>query len=278
MILKESTMTRGIQNASEQSNETLGICKQGFVPLPICGKIDIPIAKELQWAMDHTQVHEPSKRWVLSFSVPKYFTRFEVTQESIVEAGHRLWQHPYLDIAVLHLTQGGSRSDANIDGTCASALYPCISQEKCSKMHTYNQKNTNNGLYSDYMIYSPSVPVFRDKSGKLVIPYYLSFITTSNVDLQPQNKDVDTKKIERTMVRRICKILRVALHKGHQILVLDAFGCGVLPKDMARFFHMALNKLEYKHSFELVVFALKESMQGDPNTLKYFKRQFLYSQ
>lgn len=51
-----------------------------------------------------------------------------------------------------------------------------------SEMYEYNRK-LNTGLYSDYMIYSPDVPVFRDDEGMLLRkPYMISFVTSPAVN------------------------------------------------------------------------------------------------
>ena len=51
-----------------------------------------------------------------------------------------------------------------------------------TELYAYN-RHLGTSLYSDYMIYSPDVPVFRSDSGLLLeVPYLASFITAPAVN------------------------------------------------------------------------------------------------
>ena len=55
-------------------------------------------------------------------------------------------------------------STAQEEAICrSSALYACITGDEIYERYYFrNRKDAKNGLYSDHMIFSPCVPVFRD--------------------------------------------------------------------------------------------------------------------
>lgn len=74
------------------------------------------------------------------------------------------------------------------------------------KMYEYNKK-IKTCLYSDYMIFSPDVPVIKDDLGNLLDePYLVSFITAPAVNagvvMQRERKE-NIEKIPQVMVNRI---------------------------------------------------------------------------
>ena len=108
----------------------------------------------------------------------------------------------------------------------ASGLYPCISQ--MNEMYDHNRK-LRTCLYSDYMIYSPGVPVIRDDEDRLLAQYYTTaFITAPavNAGVVKEREQADDQQIESVMKERIRYILDVAAMNGHRTLVLGAYGCG----------------------------------------------------
>ncbi|KAL6057430.1 DUF2263 domain-containing protein [Balamuthia mandrillaris] len=123
-------------------------------------------------------------------------------------------------------------------------------------------------LYTHHMIYSPQVPVFRDDEGLLLDePYLVSFISSPAVNagavrsqLLPRCRQEDVERaIAVVMKERIRRILCVARHHEHRVLVLGAFGCGVFRNravDVARYFRDCLRKEENGYGFERVVFAV----------------------
>lgn len=155
----------------------------------------------------------------------------------------------------------------------ATGLYPCIAQ--MSEMYDYNRKQRS-CLYSDYMIYSPQVPVIRDDEDRLLDKYNLTaFITAPavNAGVVRERGDADDQQIESVMKGRIRYILDVAALHGHQTIVLGAYGCGVFrndPAKVAEYFHDVLVREGFKHSFERIVFAVLDRTAGQ-KTFKAFE-------
>lgn len=82
-------------------------------------------------------------------------------------------------------------------------------------------------LYSDKMLYSPDVPVFRDAKGKLLeTPQICSFLTVAAVNRTLAKPLYSEQKITDAMQLRTAKIITAAAEIKPEVLVLGAFGCG----------------------------------------------------
>jgi len=101
-------------------------------------------------------------------------------------------------------------------------------------------------IYSDYMIYSNNVPVFRNDQGNLLDEFIeASFITSPAVNRTFAKFMMSGKKINRIMERGIIKILSVAMKEDPEVIVLGAFGCGVFGNNrevILPMFEAAINK------------------------------------
>ncbi|REC55868.1 TIGR02452 family protein [Chryseobacterium piscium] len=123
-------------------------------------------------------------------------------------------------------------------------------------------------FYTDTMIYSPKVPVFRKDKGKLLPkPVLCNFITSPavNAGVVKRQEQERAHEIFGAMDVRTDKMLSLALHQGNETLILGAWGCGVFkndPKEIAELFKKHLHG-KYKNKFKRVVFAIlskKEEM------------------
>ncbi len=95
-------------------------------------------------------------------------------------------------------------------------------------------RQSSSCLYTEHMIYSPDVPVFRDDDDVLLDePYAVSIVTAPAVNAgvvrakEPRN----VARIEPVMRARIERVLALAVVNGHDVLVLGAWGCGVFGND-----------------------------------------------
>ncbi|WP_259391506.1 TIGR02452 family protein [Paenibacillus sp. 1011MAR3C5] len=112
-----------------------------------------------------------------------YDTIIEVTEETTLAAAARLAKEEEeiccLNFASAKHPGGGFLTGARAQEESlarASGLYPTIVQMKEMYSHNAWQRIC---LYSDYIIYSPKVPVFRDDSGVLLDKAYPVSIITS---------------------------------------------------------------------------------------------------
>ena len=131
-------------------------------------------------------------------------------------------------------------------------------------------------LYTDTMIYSPNVPIFKNDEGEyLDEPQKVSILTSAAVNAgvvkRQERKRID--QIIPVMYQRTEKVLAIAHQNGYKNLVLGAWGCGVFqnePADIAKIFYELLTT-KFENCFEEIVFAIKTNDEKIINPfLKYF--------
>lgn len=104
----------------------------------------------------------------------------------------------------------------------ASGLYLSL----LSQPHFYAEnKKDRFCIYTDTIIYSPNVPVFKDDLGTLLEkPYLLSFVTSPAVNFGVASKRVkNAEELKGRMLERAKKVLAVCATNGHRVLVLGSW-------------------------------------------------------
>ena len=191
-------------------------------------------------------------------------TSYEVTNETTLSA-HRRHQAKGHNVVSLNFAAATNPGGGFLTGARAQEEYLCRSSAlflsiKDSPMYAYHRREGHK-RYSDAMIYSPDVPVFRDDEHRLLpSPYHASFITSAaplTKHLHPEELSL-VADILRT---RIWKILTVAQAHGHDSLVLGAWGCGAFGNDghqVSALFKGALEG-DFKGAFKEVTFAIVDT-------------------
>lgn len=209
-------------------------------------------------------------------------TDIEVTQESSLAACQRIAGVNGKDhVACLNFASAVEPGGMFRDGTNtqedslarASALFASLDSDTGKQMYIYNRQHygIHRGLYSDTILYSPDVPVFKDDQGNPVSPYLISFITAAAVD-RPFCNGIAEETIQQAMYGRARKILSVAANNGVKHLILGAWGCGIFAHDaadIAGLFADLLAEDDFKERFVSVTFPVTE-----PAMLQVFKDHF----
>ncbi|MBT1687163.1 TIGR02452 family protein [Dawidia soli] len=213
---------------------------------------------------------------------PTGTTHFEVTGATSLEASQQLVFAGAPSVMCLNFASAKNPGGGFLNGSQAqeesiarsSGLYESIT-------HHMDFYQTNRALdtclYTDAMIYSPDVPVWKDDDGNALDNYYrLSIITSPAVNAGAVSRNEPDKvvHIAPIMLRRMEKVLAVSLLHGHKTLVLGAWGCGVFqndPEDVARYFAQHLLEGKFKNRFERIVFAIKSN---DERFIQPFRRHF----
>lgn len=159
----------------------------------------------------------------------------------------------------------------------ASALYATL----LTALPYYEANRAQrSSLYTDHLIYSPQVPVFRDDDDQLLAePYATSIITSPavNAGAVATNQPHEIAQIEPVMRERLAHVLSVAIAHGHDAIVLGAWGCGVFrndPAHVAQWMHEALTQdRRFVGAFACVDFAVLDFTEGQ-RTYEAFRRQF----
>ncbi|MFD4599390.1 TIGR02452 family protein [Streptomyces sp. NPDC058464] len=202
---------------------------------------------------------------------PDLDTAFEVTGESSLEAAHRLADAP---VAVLNFASARNPGGGYLNGAqaqeealCrASALYTCVREAAAYYDHHRAHRDT---FYTDRVIHSPAVPVFRDDRGRLLAePYLAGFLTAAapNAGVIRRTAPERVGELPRALAVRAERVLEVAAVHGYRRLVLGAWGCGVFQNDPAQVagaFRALLGPGgRFARTFEHVVFGVLDRTPG----------------
>jgi uncharacterized protein (TIGR02452 family) len=262
-------MSRG--NRAQIAQETVQFAERGWYELPDGDRVDFTEA--MNRCLQETTLYTPEEldRLVAQTGPPPNprQTVIEVSNETTLSAAHRWLSRPgrertlCLNFASAKNPGGGflGGSQAQEESLArSSGLYRSLE----SKWDYYERNRAcGTALYTDHMILSPGVPVFRDEAGELrETPYYVGILTAPAVNAgavlanEPERSD----EIGPTMARRIAKVLAIAASGQYEHLILGAWGCGVFrnePAQIAGLFAAALLDDErFRGRFQSVLFAV----------------------
>lgn len=201
----------------------------------------VDLAEPVARAADGTTMYGPGPVEVPAASAHGSGTRCTVTPESSTEAARRLAAAGGGPVAVLNFASarnpGGGYANgaqAQEEALCrASALYHCLLRAPEFYAHHREVRDT---FYSDRVIHSPGVPVFRADSGALLArPYLAGFLTSPapNAGVIARTMPERVREIAPALAARAERVLEVAAVNGYRRLVLGAWGCGVFRNDPA---------------------------------------------
>ncbi|MFE2811529.1 TIGR02452 family protein [Streptomyces nigra] len=191
-------------------------------------------------------------------------TSFEVTGESSLEAARRLGAGTaVLNFASARNPGGGflNGAQAQEEALCrASALYTCL---RAAPGFYDHHRARRDPFYTDRVIHSPGVPVFRDDRGRLLAePYQAGFLTAAapNAGVVRRTAPERAGEVPSALAGRAERVLEVAAAHGYRRLVLGAWGCGVFQNDPARVAEAFRGLLgpggRFDSAFEHVVFGI----------------------
>ncbi|MCD9879325.1 TIGR02452 family protein [Streptomyces guryensis] len=197
-------------------------------------------------------------------------TFFEVTGESSLEAARRLGGRvAVLNFASARNPGGGflNGAQAQEEALCrASALYTCLLRAP----EFYDHHRTHRDpFYTDRVIHSPAVPVFRDDRGGLLDePYTAGFLTAAapNAGVIRRTAPQRAADLPQVLAVRAERVLETAAAHGYRRLVLGAWGCGVFqndPAQVAAAFRALLGPDgRFTRTFERVTFGILDRTAG----------------
>ncbi|WP_405514117.1 TIGR02452 family protein [Streptomyces canus] len=249
-----SARLRGIAHETEQ------IVAAGHYRAPD-GR-EVSLAAEIEAARAGTRMYGPGSVEVPDFAAVDTF--FEVTGESSLEAAHRLGgRTAVLNFASARNPGGGylNGAQAQEEALCrASALYTC--QLEAREFYDHHRAHRD-PFYTDRVIHSPAVPVFRDDRGRLLeAAHRVGFLTAAapNAGVIRRTAPERTAELPRALAARAGQVLSVAVAEGYRRLVLGAWGCGVFQNDPAQVAGAFRALLEpggrFAGAFEHVVFGV----------------------
>ncbi|WP_407836001.1 TIGR02452 family protein [Streptomyces sp. DSM 116496] len=211
-------------------------------------------------------------------------TAVEVTGESSTVAARRLvgehGERPgTVSVAVLNFASARNPGGGYVRGAkaqeealCrASALYETLLE--APEYYEIHRAEVST-FYTDRVIHSPGVPVFRDDRGDLLdTPFRAGFLTSPapNAGTIRRQEPDRVPEIPAALARRAELVLEVAALHGYRGLVLGAWGCGVFQNDPAQVAEAfrALLAGRFAGVFERVVFGV---LDRKPETREAFER------
>ncbi|MBD3575945.1 MULTISPECIES: TIGR02452 family protein [Streptomyces] len=214
-------------------------------------------------------------------------TTIEVTAESSTAAARRLagavdgaGEGPGV-VAVLNFASARNPGGGYLRGAKAqeealcrvSALYETLLM--APEYYEVHRAGSST-FYTDRVIHSPGVPVFRDDRGELLdTPFRAGFLTSPapNAGTIRRQEPERAPEIPAALARRAERVLETAALHGYRRLVLGAWGCGVFrndPTEVAEAFQALLTG-RFAGVFERVVFGI---LDRNPEPREAFERVF----
>ncbi|MFI7407556.1 TIGR02452 family protein [Streptomyces sp. NPDC049627] len=229
---------------------------------------EVSLAAAVEAARDGTRMYGPDPVPVPRIVAAETF--LEVTGESSLEAARRLGDGTaVLNFASARNPGGGylNGAQAQEEALCrASALYACLLQARAFYDHHRAHRDP---FYTDRVIHSPGVPVFRDDRGRLLDePCTPGFLTAAapNAGVVRRTAPQRAPELPRTLATRAERVLETAAAHGYRRLVLGAWGCGVFQNDPAQVAGAFRGLLgpggRFASAFEHVVFGILDRTPG----------------
>ncbi len=204
-------------------------------------------------------------------------TAISVTDEKTLQAARRMVDR-YSKVGVLNFANAVNPGGGVIYGAQAqeedlcrcSNLYSCLMKPELYDGY-YGYHNSLNQYYSDRIIYSPNLTVFKttDSVPKYTNEWFQIDVLSCSAPNLNGISSFDYGKLQKIYNSRIRNILAVAEAHGIQALVLGSFGCdafGNPPELMAKAFLHQLTEGDYRNTFREVVFAIHtDTPQGFHN-------------
>lgn len=180
-----------------------------------------------------------------------------------------------LNFANPHYPGGGVHNGAMAQEEClcrSSNLYPCISNKNVFNDYYLYHKYMNHYFFSDRLIYTKGVTVFKDDSDvPQIMPkneWFNVNVITCAAPYIAKRKYTNKTALKELFKGRIKNIFEVAIDNEIEVIILGAFGCGAFknpPEVVAKAFHEVIDKNNYGNCFKKIVFAIKSNYSNDNN-------------
>lgn len=236
---------------------------------------DVSIERALAAALSGTRLYGPEPVPVAALDRDRTPV-VEVTGESSLQAAARMTAERPGKVAVLNYASARNPGGGYLNGAqaqeealCrASALYATLLRAPEYYAHHRAERSA---FYTDRVIHSPGVPVFRDDRGRLLdTPYTAGFLTSPapNAGVIRARTPQEAHRIPAALATRAERVLEVAAVRGYRRLVLGAWGCGVFRNDPAEvagaFRALLAGEGRFAGHFEQIVFGILSREDASP--------------
>ncbi|MFF5970580.1 TIGR02452 family protein [Streptomyces sp. NPDC012769] len=244
----------------------------------------VTLADRLAAALTRTRLHGPEPVPVTPDT--DRTTVLQVTAESSLAAARRMTRaEAGAPVAVLNFASARNPGGGYLNGAQAqeealcrsSALYATLLRAPAYYDHHRAERDA---FYTDRVIHSPGVPVFRDDRGALLAePFTVGFLTSPapNAGVIRRQTPELADRVPAALATRAERVLETAAANGYRRLVLGAWGCGVFQNDPAgvagAFKALLTGEGRFAGHFDEVVFAILDRTR-DQSTLGAFRHVF----
>jgi len=163
-----------------------------------------------------------------------------------------------------------------------SALYACLydldkNQIEPKLVDFYSKLAP---YYTNFCIYSPDVPVFRNQYYDKISEKYHSFITAAAINFKHNKTTSLVEHVDRSvMVDKIRNVLITATMFGHKNLLLGPWGCGAFTfdknfEDYTRYVAETFKNQLKLFNFDTVIFALPIFTEKSSKNADIFRSVF----
>ncbi|MFJ2097222.1 TIGR02452 family protein [Streptomyces sp. EN16] len=228
---------------------------------------DVSIERAVTAALSGTRLYGPDPVPVAALDTDRT-PHIEVTGESSLAAARRMTGEASGRVAVLSYASARNPGGGYLNGAQAqeealcrgSALHATLLRAPEYYAHHRAERSA---FYTDRVIHSPGVPVFRDDRGAFLdAPYTVGFLTSPapNAGVIQRQTPEEAHRIPAVLASRAERVLEVAAVRGYRRLVLGAWGCGVFQNDpgqVAEAFRALLGEGgRFGGHFEQIVFGI----------------------
>lgn len=274
--------------------ETTGIIKAGYYITPSGKRIDLDMQPMIDGSrcyhkdlgtVDSPKVKDGTNVWVEKDDCLK-------VAEWMVGAGYK---PALLNFASAGHPGGGVETGARAQeeticrrSTLTRSLFSFEATH--AKRYGYELHEGNNYPLSRSLdfsaIYSPQVTVFREAGPDYTLmekPFQVGVITNAALNMNGRfpirlTPDGHIPEEGKTITRnKIRTIFRIGLIKGHDSLILGAFGCGAFktpPREMAQLFKEVMEEEEFKDRYRIISFAILSDHNDRSGNLAAFEEVF----
>lgn len=247
------------------AKETQNITRLGYYNVNN-ERIELLKVKNMEFSLVEAFSSEILRRFYANIYLPELskqkaqYAKIKVIEKDSFEAARDYINPLVMNFASATHKGGGflKGSHAQEESLCrCSTLYASLTDENAQQYYEYN-RSLHSPLYSDYMLLSPNVCVFRNaRLNLLQKPYNVAVATVP----APNLRTIHVAQAELTllMLKRIRLFLSMAAQKGYKNLILGAWGCGAFrhnPYDVAKYFHKVLLDEGFAALFDNIVFAI----------------------
>jgi uncharacterized protein (TIGR02452 family) len=251
------------------ARETIAIIEAGGYQGP-SGR-EVRLAESIASAVAATRLYLPGQQITALIREADSGPNIEVANETSLAAARRLGD----GVACLVFASAKNPGGGFLNGAQAqeesiarvSALYSCQTSTAAREFYEFHRRQQDL-RYSDRVIYSPGVPVFRDDDGALLgQPHLVSFLTAAapNLGAIISNQPASAPSVPSVLAARARRVLEIAAAHGHRELVLGAWGCGVFRNDPEMVAAAFADQITQARGwFDRVVFAVLDHQREAP--------------